>query len=304
MIIEKISEYPKNLCLVPFYYPENKYKNVLFQKIIEKNKELNEEIKLNKKKYDIKEYFKFQNHENDNKKDKEKELEDENIEYELYSMKSYKKYINFEKTDNFNINSDIKKNKKEIILPNCDNSFNISKISFSISSNKKNEINDCLKKLTVELNEEKTKCKKLENEINRLTNLLNEEKSKIKSLKDKINSNKQMNELEIYRELYSKDKKITELNKKLSKFPFELNEDEKIISIIFSYMDESIMGTIICKNNDKFSIIENQIYQKYPEYEGKIYFMINGININKDKNLEENEIYDNSIIYLININQT
>ena len=97
------------------------------------------------------------------------------------------------------------------------------------------------------------------------------------------------------------DINIAELRKKLSKFPFELNDDEKMISIIFVSIDESIIDSIICKNKDKFSEIEKQIYKMYPEYEGNIVFMNNGIYINKEKNLEENKIYNNSKINIISI---
>ena len=47
---KNVNAYPINICLVPYYYPENKYQNILIKKMQEKNKELNEEIKLNKKK--------------------------------------------------------------------------------------------------------------------------------------------------------------------------------------------------------------------------------------------------------------
>ena len=61
---KNISEYPINLCLVPYYYPENEYKYILLNKIQEKNKELSKEIKLNKKKNEVEEYFKCQNYRN------------------------------------------------------------------------------------------------------------------------------------------------------------------------------------------------------------------------------------------------
>ena len=65
---KNINAYPINICLVPYYYPENKYQNILIKKMQEKNKELNEEIKLNKKKNEIEEYFKCQNYRNTKKK--------------------------------------------------------------------------------------------------------------------------------------------------------------------------------------------------------------------------------------------
>ena len=57
---------------------------------------------------------------------------------------------------------------------------------------------------------------------------------------------------------------------------------------------------MIYKNTDNFSIIENKLYEKFPEYKNfEIYFMLKGKVINKTKNLDENMIYNNDInIYL------
>ena len=188
--------------------------------------------------------------------------------------------------------------KNEIILFKNNNFYEISNNSFTISSseNQYNEHTD-INILIKELKNEKAKNKKLEKEINRLANELSKEESKIKDLNDK---------LEISEKTYCKDInehciKLNELKEKLSKFPFELNDNEKMISIIFVSLDESIIDSVICKNTDKFSKIEKQLYQIYPEYEGKINFMNNGMCINKENNLEENKIYNNSKINIINI---
>ena len=65
---KNINAYPINICLVPYYYPDNKYQNILIKNMQEKNIELNKEIKLNKKKNEIEEYFKCQNYRNIKKK--------------------------------------------------------------------------------------------------------------------------------------------------------------------------------------------------------------------------------------------
>ena len=70
----------------------------------------------------------------------------------------------------------------------------------------------------------------------------------------------------------------------------------------FVSQDENIVDSIICKNKDKFSKIEKQIYQKYPEYEGNINFISNGVFIKNNNNLEENKIANNSVINIIKIN--
>ena len=65
---KNISQYPINLCLVPYYYPENKYQNILSENIEKKNDNLNKEIKLAKKNNEIEEYFKCQHYRNIKKK--------------------------------------------------------------------------------------------------------------------------------------------------------------------------------------------------------------------------------------------
>ena len=65
---KNISKYPMNLCLVPYYYPENKYLDTLINRIEEKNKELNKEIKLNKKKIEIEEFIRCNNYRKTKKK--------------------------------------------------------------------------------------------------------------------------------------------------------------------------------------------------------------------------------------------
>ena len=220
-----------------------------------------------------------------------KEIDDDEIENELNIMK---KIFNL-----YDINdSKISELKNEIILFKNNNFYEILSNSFTISSseNQYNEHTD-INILIKELKNEKAKNKKLEKEINRLTNELSKEESKIKDLNDKI----KISEKTYFKEINEYCIKLNELKEKLSKFPFELNDNEKMISIIFVSFDESIIDAIICKNTDKFSKIEKQLYQIYPEYEGKINFMNNGIYINKENNLEENKIYNNSKINIINI---
>ena len=101
--------------------------------------------------------------------------------------------------------------------------------------------------------------------------------------------------------IYKKDKEIEELKLKLSRFPFELNEGENIMSVIFTTADESMYHSIICKNTDRFSKIEDQLYQHFNKLsETQNDFMMKGMKVNKYKTLEENKIMDNDIIVLIN----
>ena len=137
------------------------------------------------------------------------------------------------------------------------------------------------------LNSEENKNKKLELTINELSKLINKKEQKIE---------------ELYKYLQIKDNIIKDLKLKISRYPFELKEKEKMISINFISEDEIIFYSIICKKVDKFNYIENMLYEKYPEHKTKDnIFMINNRNIYKDKTLIENNIYDNDLIIFKNI---
>ena len=115
-------------------------------------------------------------------------------------------------------------------------------------------------------------------------------------LRNDINAN-----LELYNSIFEKDKENKILKTKLSRFPFELNEGEKLMSVIFTSSEQSAYQSIICKNTEKFNNLENKlydidIYKNYSESEN--YFIVRGRKINRNKTLEQNEIKDSDIIIL------
>ena len=56
------------------------------------------------------------------------------------------------------------------------------------------------------------------------------------------------------KELKELKQKIKESNQKLSRYPFELNEGEELMTINFSSVDQKIQNySIICKNIYPFS---------------------------------------------------
>ena len=216
-------------------------------------------------------------------------------------------------------------------------------ISLFLQDNKnekddKNEINDNNKifdskeidDLKMELKKEKDNSQKLIEKINKLENELNLEKMKNKefekeliNLKNKLNDkiNLELNQKEKEKEkpiniefkneskelfletIMEKDKEIKELKLKLSRYPFELMEGEKIISIILTSVDQKFFHSIICKNKEKFNIIENKFYEAYPDYiETENFFTLNGKKVNKYKTLDDNNIKNNDIILLNIIN--
>ena len=71
------------------------------------------------------------------------------------------------------------------------------------------------------------------------------------------------------------------------------------MSAIFITSEEEIYHSIICKNTDKFNIIENKFYDAYSDYaETENYFIVNRNKIKRGKSLEYNKIKNNDIIIL------
>jgi len=136
----------------------------------------------------------------------------------------------------------------------------------------KNEIkiNNFIEKSQEQLKDE---IIKLENKINKLNDILN----------DNIN-------------------KVNEFKAKLSRFPFELKEGEKMMSIIITSPDKKVIRSLICKNTDVFYDMEKKLYNN----EDKVFVKRNQItfnekNIDKNESLENNKINDNDIIVINNL---
>ena len=72
--------------------------------------------------------------------------------------------------------------------------------------------------------------------------------------------------MELLEELRVKEKEIKDLKDLKARYPFELLEGEKMISVIFTSDDQKIHYSIICKNTDKFFRIENLLYDEYPDF--------------------------------------
>ena len=67
---------------------------------------------------------------------------------------------------------------------------------------------------------------------------------------------------------------------------FNLEPGEELLPIIFVSNDQKIHYAFICKNTDKFSVIEIKLYEVFPDYlENKNYFCVNGSKINRYKTI-------------------
>ena len=112
--------------------------------------------------------------------------------------------------------------------------------------------NQLLKNKNQILKEENEKLKK------RLNDLKIEEIKKINEKYEKFNDEK----------IKNNDKSILILNNNIAEIKNYngLLDGEKLILINFISVDQKINWSIICKNKTKFFEIENELYQRYPEY--------------------------------------
>ena len=132
------------------------------------------------------------------------------------------------------------------------------------------------KKLNQENNELKNLIKKKDKIINDQNVKIQNLEKEIKNLKVRINSQK-------------KDVKVSE---------------EKNIMQVFFKSFTGIDYSVKCKNTDKFSRIENLLYEKFPKHAEKEYlFLCQGYNINRDKTLQENNIRDKDTILLFSVDE-
>ena len=220
---------------------------------------------------------------------------------ELYAQK----IIEPEPESNLNIIESKKIINTEFKDYNNKNEIDILKEQIISEINNNKELTEKIIQLEKELKEEKDKNKLLEIKIIELKKDLDNEIKKFNDFKKELDEKslfqkKLENETkEVLNSIIEKDNKIKELKIKLSRFPFMLEEGEKLMSIIFTSGDQNFHTSIICKNTDKFNKIEDLLYEKYPKYtETENYFIFNGNKINRNKTLEQNNIKDNAIIIL------
>ena len=156
-----------------------------------------------------------------------------------------------------------------------------------------------IKELKEEYYNEKSKNQQLSLKIKELNEIIKKEKENKFKETNLINSKDKI--IQLYEQLITKEKEIKSLK---SKFPFELSENEELMSVIFFSPNQKIHHSIICKNTDQFTKIETQLYKEYPEY-GNLenYFIVNGNKINKYKSLKDNNIKDSDIIILNILNE-
>ena len=232
--------------------------------------------------------------------------------------------------DKFNENFPIYKTKNivqdEVIIPGKNNLDNIDlkevkinneyrdelikyyKNKIILQKNNNIELNIRINQLNNQFIEEKDKNKRLIEENNQLNKIIDKYEKDIRKIKEKQekeleinikNDNNSMIKLvEYMQKLEEKEKELRILK---SKIPFELEEDEKIMTVIFISIDQKIHYSMICKNTDLFSRLESELYkvEEYKEFKkSENYFIVQGKKINRFETLEENGIKNSDIITL------
>ena len=188
--------------------------------------------------------------------------------------------------------------------------------------------NNLINNLRRELEEEKKKNKILQDTINKLNNTINQLKqehntdiqkykkelkvyvdkneilnNQIKklsldntNLKEEIKKNNTQNNSDDIVSLY---KRIDDLNKKLSRYPFVLEEGEKILSVIFTSVSQKVNYSMVCKNTDSIYKLEGELYKTFPELsETNNCFLCKGTVVNRFKKFEELKFKNGDIIII------
>ena len=214
-------------------------------------------------------------------------------------------------------NNDKNDNEKQLIennqkikdiQKNANDSLQVNQLKEELEKEKlKNkDLSVKIKELENNLFEKNNKNQNLELKIKELNieiELLKEKYNKLKILQE-IGGQTPMDNSEIkdslYESVFEKEKEIKELKLQLSRYPLLLNDGDKLMSLIFTSADQVIHHSIICKNNELFINVENRLYDEgFSEYkESENFFTFNGLKINKNKTIEENNIKNSDVIIL------
>ena len=208
------------------------------------------------------------------------------------------KKINNVITNNFGFNKVENLTESENVQKNKDNEY--IKIKKQLDSEKNN--NQILNKKISELEEKNRNLEKLLKEEKNKNNNLIKENTRLKEENNKKQNNhnyynSNLN-IDITKALLEKDKMINELNNKLKRYPFELNDGEYLISLII-YLPNQAQFSMICKNTEKFHKIEERLYEKFEKYkETDNFFLFYGKKVSRFNTLKENFINDGDIIQM------
>ena len=187
------------------------------------------------------------------------------------------------------------------------NNYNDNQLTFKKENyNLKKNLNSMKRNHSVMLKKHQNKNEKLKQENtqykdknesleSKLYNSKNNSQNKKIKIDDSNNDYKD-EIIKLKKKLKLKDKELKDLK---SRIPVNLEKGEKLMTVIFFSNDQKIHYAFICKDTDKFSVVENLLYDIYPEYHySKNFFTANGDKIDSSKTLKQNNIKFSDIILL------
>ena len=99
--------------------------------------------------------------------------------------------------------------------------------------------------------------------------------------------------------LSKKEDEINDLKERIKRYPFILEKNEYLMTIIFDSVAQKVHYPMICKNTDTIHKLEEKLYEEYPNLsERENYFICKGTVMNKFKSFEKNKIKNGDIIIL------
>ena len=159
------------------------------------------------------------------------------------------------------------------------------------------ELNNKIKKLEIDLNNEKEKNKNLNQQIEKYKNIIKDLNNKIS--RNNLNDNNKVSELQNI--INEKIDEINVLRSRLNNSNINsIQPGEQIIAIGFTSSDQTIQNFFRpCKDSDLFVRLEEKLYDEYPQYKDvETYFLVNGRKILRFKSMKENNLKNGQIIML------
>ena len=124
-----------------------------------------------------------------------------------------------------------------------------------------NNLNNTIRQLKQENTNIMKKYEEANNKIKQLTLENNNLKNKINQLQLQLNSQNNINNNinNDPNEMVRLYKKIEELTDKINRYPFVLEKNEKMLSIVFISISQNVNYSMICKNTDSIHKLEDKI---------------------------------------------
>jgi len=167
----------------------------------------------------------------------------------------------------------------------------------TLLNDEKNQLNNRIKQLEIDLNNEKEKNKNLNEQIKNYKKI-------IQDLNDKLSGNNVVVDnkiLELEKIIATKTDEINVLKSKLNISNINnIQPGEQIIAIGFTSSDQTIQNFFRpCKDSDLFVKLEEKLYDEYPKYKDvETYFLVNGKKVLRFKSMKENNIKNGQVIML------